>query len=204
MAARSQEDDVATASLLLNSAGIAKHLFPKTYHVKLSKGFIAYLIFLTVFIFAYTLVIYYAPQRHSEQIGVAFEHLLIFDVAYCGAILFLILMQVPRRVVRENESLLIVFCCRTRVVRIESLVEIRLDVRCCRMHVFAHFIKEFVLDNWQYHSLADLMRQLYETNLQAVSAAMRSETARAMAGASSFWQAAFEKVLTGAASHSFS
>mmetsp|Transcript_63790 Transcript_63790/g.149540 ORF Transcript_63790/g.149540 Transcript_63790/m.149540 type:complete len:211 (-) Transcript_63790:188-820(-) len=133
MVAQSQEDDVATAALLLNSAGIQKNLFPKTYHIKLSKGFVAYLIFLTVFVFAYTLVIYYAPQSDSEQRGVAFEHLLFFDVAYCGAILFFILMQVPRRVVRDNDSLKIVFCCRTRLAPIESLVEIRIvrRRRCC-------------------------------------------------------------------------
>ncbi|CAE7665220.1 unnamed protein product [Symbiodinium sp. CCMP2592] len=49
--------------------------------------------------------------------------------------------------------------------------------------------------NQQYSSVADLVWKLYETDLQAVSAAMRSETARAMVGASAFWKAAFEKVL---------
>ncbi|CAE7378370.1 unnamed protein product [Symbiodinium natans] len=52
--------------------------------------------------------------------------------------------------------------------------------------------------NQQYSSVADLVWKLYETNLQAVSAAMRSETALAMAGASAFWEAAFDKVLTAA------
>lgn len=49
--------------------------------------------------------------------------------------------------------------------------------------------------NQQYSSVADLVWKLYETDLQAVSAAMHSETARAMVGASAFWKAAFEKVL---------
>eukprot|EP00439_Symbiodinium_sp_Y106_P033169 s4499_g3.t5 len=196
-----------------------------------------------------------AVDRPSPELfiaGVAFEHLLFFDVAYCGAILFFILMQVPRRVVRDNDSLKIV----TRLVPIESLVEIRIVRRrrccdkqgrlciypgkcfwgyptsfdqnvivvtdsCCNNYFFClHDMEEFVLDNWpaleeegeadepvkvqvepamigskQYSSVADLVWKLYETDLQAVSAAMRSETARAMVGASAFWKAAFEKVL---------
>lgn len=133
MPADGTEDDVATAALLLNCAGVQRHLFPKTYHIVVSKGFIAYLLFLTVFVFAYTIILYYAPEQGSADLGVSFEHLLLFDLVYCSICIFIILMQVPRKIVRENDKLLIVFCCRTRVVPIESLIEIRIIRRrkCC-------------------------------------------------------------------------
>ncbi|CAK9111687.1 unnamed protein product [Durusdinium trenchii] len=69
----------------------------------------------------------------SKLAGISFENLLLFDVAYCFICIFIILMQVPRKIIRENDKLLIVFCCRTRVVPIESLVEIRIIRRrtCC-------------------------------------------------------------------------
>ncbi|CAJ1367336.1 unnamed protein product [Effrenium voratum] len=129
-----EEDDVATASLLLNCAGVQRQVFPKTYNIRLSRGFAAYLVFLTFFVFSYTIVLYYTPERGPESGGISFEQLLLFDVAYSCITLFIILLQVPRRVVRENDKLLIMFCCRTRSVLIESLIEIRVvrRQRCCQ------------------------------------------------------------------------
>eukprot|EP00931_Biecheleriopsis_adriatica_P070303 TRINITY_DN44084_c0_g1_i1.p2 TRINITY_DN44084_c0_g1~~TRINITY_DN44084_c0_g1_i1.p2 ORF type:complete len:221 (+),score=39.66 TRINITY_DN44084_c0_g1_i1:81-743(+) len=124
------EDEVATASLLLNCAGVQRNIFPKTYHTRVSRGFIAYLIFLTVFLLGYTVFVYYNPVGNDDGtesgIGIPLWYLLVFDVSYLALLFGFIFSQVPRKVVRENGQILIVFCCRTRVVPIESLVEIRI------------------------------------------------------------------------------
>mmetsp|Transcript_117642 Transcript_117642/g.344490 ORF Transcript_117642/g.344490 Transcript_117642/m.344490 type:complete len:621 (+) Transcript_117642:140-2002(+) len=49
----------------------------------------------------------------------------------------------------------------------------------------------------RFSSFAELMTALYDTDLQAVSAAMRQETETALVGAAAFWDKAFLKVLHG-------
>lgn len=115
----SDEEAVITASLLRNSAGALRDAFPKTYHVRVTWGFYIYLACLTIGLFAYS-GLYYLPGTVSVD-----PMIFLFDAVYILCIMLMIFMQVPRRVIRERERLLIVFCCRTRQVPIDSIVEIR-------------------------------------------------------------------------------
>eukprot|EP00933_Yihiella_yeosuensis_P073864 TRINITY_DN82644_c0_g1_i1.p1 TRINITY_DN82644_c0_g1~~TRINITY_DN82644_c0_g1_i1.p1 ORF type:complete len:217 (+),score=20.62 TRINITY_DN82644_c0_g1_i1:43-693(+) len=131
-----EQDDIATAALLLNCAGVKKQIFPKTYNIRLSWGFCAYLVIITCFVFCYTFFAYWISGQESDQSEhLSLEFLLIFDACYLCVLFSLIFLQVPIKVIRENNRLLIVFCCRRREVPIESLIEIRIVKRrrkCCR------------------------------------------------------------------------
>lgn len=112
-------DSIASASLLLNASGVHRQVFPKTYHTRITKGFAMYIVLLTCFLFGYTLSVSAAfdtPVRW-EVIG--------FDFAYLACLLAFIFCQVPKRVVRENDRILMIFCCGTRAIPIESIKEVR-------------------------------------------------------------------------------
>eukprot|EP00435_Cladocopium_sp_Y103_P073518 s35_g44.t1 len=165
MPADGTEDDVATAALLLNCAGVQRHLFPKTYHIVVSKGFIAYLLFLTVFVFL--------PCK--LQIAWKFAVVLHLHLHHSDASA----AQDSEGKRQVAHRLLL-----TRVVPIESLIEIRIIRRrkccdrqgrlclypskcfwgyptnferniivvtdsCCNNYFFCvHEMEEFMADNW--------------------------------------------------------
>merc|ERR1712151_1127169 len=61
----------------------------------------------------------------------------LFDLCYMLLIIGFIFWQVPKKVIRENDRIKLVFCCRTRVVPIDNVIEIRIvrrakvGRRCC-------------------------------------------------------------------------
>uniref|UniRef100_A0A7S0AXA0 Uncharacterized protein n=1 Tax=Pyrodinium bahamense TaxID=73915 RepID=A0A7S0AXA0_9DINO len=112
-------DDVATAALLLNASGVLREVFPKTYHTRVTKGFALYLLSLTVFIFGYTI---FASLWTESRVRL---QIIGFDVAYTAFLFAFIFCQVPLRVVRENHCLLMIYCCGTRAIPIESIIEVR-------------------------------------------------------------------------------
>jgi len=120
------EDEVLTAGLLRHSAGLERQAFPKTYHVRVTYGFFVYLFGLTAFIFGYTgfMHYYHESQGRSFQKG-----MYVFVTLYLAFIFSIIAWQVPRRVVREDDKILVHFFCRTRVVPIDSILEVRIARR---------------------------------------------------------------------------
>mmetsp|Transcript_116422 Transcript_116422/g.340580 ORF Transcript_116422/g.340580 Transcript_116422/m.340580 type:complete len:208 (+) Transcript_116422:176-799(+) len=113
------EDDIATAALLRNASGVHRQLFPKTYHTRVTKGFALYLLFLTLFLFGY-------PFCVSQATGTPMAWpIIVVNIAYLGFIFAFIFCQVPLRVVREDERILMVYCCGTSAIPIESVVEVR-------------------------------------------------------------------------------
>mmetsp|Transcript_86788 Transcript_86788/g.230604 ORF Transcript_86788/g.230604 Transcript_86788/m.230604 type:complete len:206 (-) Transcript_86788:1-618(-) len=111
-------DDIATAALLLNASGVHRQVFPKTYHTRVTNGFALYLFLLSVFLFGYTIVV-------CAMYETPWEWFILFDVTYMSMVFAFIFCQVPRRVVRENDRIMMVYCCRTRIIPIESVVEVR-------------------------------------------------------------------------------
>mmetsp|Transcript_99105 Transcript_99105/g.296144 ORF Transcript_99105/g.296144 Transcript_99105/m.296144 type:complete len:212 (+) Transcript_99105:123-758(+) len=109
----------ATAALLLNASGVHRHLFPKTYHTRLTRGFGLHLLSLAVFLFGYTAIF-----THMNGLSLPPE-LVAFACVYLLFLFAFIFCQVPLRVVRENDRILMVFCCRTRAIPIESVLEVR-------------------------------------------------------------------------------
>ena len=82
-----EEDTIATASLLLDSSGVHRQIFPKTYHTRVTYGFAAYLIFLTVLLFGYTTYMYFYVE------GQMTEWIFLFDAVYMGFVFTLIFFK---------------------------------------------------------------------------------------------------------------
>eukprot|EP00928_Gymnodinium_smaydae_P011377 TRINITY_DN14205_c1_g1_i1.p1 TRINITY_DN14205_c1_g1~~TRINITY_DN14205_c1_g1_i1.p1 ORF type:complete len:257 (-),score=34.53 TRINITY_DN14205_c1_g1_i1:31-687(-) len=122
----SGDDEVASASLLLNSSGVRRQIFPKSYRIKLTWGFYLYLFALTAFVFSYTAVLYALGD------GTVSPLVFVFDAVYMIFLIAFIFWQVPRTVIRENDRILVRFCCRTRAVPLDTVLEIRiLHARKC-------------------------------------------------------------------------
>lgn len=120
------EDEVLTAGLLRYSAGLERQVFPKTYNVRITWGFFMYLFGLTAFIFGYTGFMHYYHESQGRAFQKGTYAFVFFYLVFIFSIIFL---QVPRRVVREDDKILIHFLCRTRVVPIDSIEFVRIARR---------------------------------------------------------------------------
>eukprot|EP00929_Paragymnodinium_shiwhaense_P039446 TRINITY_DN20701_c0_g1_i1.p1 TRINITY_DN20701_c0_g1~~TRINITY_DN20701_c0_g1_i1.p1 ORF type:complete len:221 (+),score=35.42 TRINITY_DN20701_c0_g1_i1:93-755(+) len=109
-----------SADCLQRSEGLDDQRFPKAYPVKISKGFLAYVAALAIFVLYSTLIhpVIFFGGLHPQ--------LLALDVVYFAAIFGYIFFSMPTAVVREVDAIVIHFRFRKRVIPLKDIREIRI------------------------------------------------------------------------------